>query len=242
MAGVSVWPALDLLDGQVVRLYQGRYNAVTPYGPPAPWLERLREAGIGRLHLVDLDGARRGTFTAWETLETAARLGFTVEAGGGFRDATTIARAQAAGARWVAAGTALLTGRELWETVLARGWQDRVAPALDLRGDTVVVGGWLAEAGGWETVWAALTGAGFTRITVTDTGRDGTRRGLDPAFWARFGGDPRVVAGGGIGSAADLDTLARLGIRQAIVGKAWLEGDIPLAVLAGDAETEASSS
>ncbi len=227
---MELWPAVDWLDGRMVRLQNGNYEAPTVYSSDPLGLFLSRYGALPkRLHLVDLRGARDGTFTAWTLLGELCQAGIAVEAGGGFRDRETIERALDMGAARIVLGTR--ASRELpWASrLMAHLGPERLVASLDILHGHVRLNGWLEEGPEAEALWQQLFTAGFVWCNVTDIDRDGTLSGLNPEFWRRVRHFPgQLGAGGGITSPDDLTVLESLGIARAVVGKAWLSGQIDL--------------
>lgn len=219
-----------------MRLRQGQYQMVTRYATdPASLGDRLKSAGLRRVHLVDLEGARSGTFQAWESLAALVRIGLAVEVGGGFRHLDAVAKALDLGAARVVLGSRLVESPGFGEDVLKRFSPQQVVASLDvdLEG-RVRVRGWTASGPEATVWWQALHRQGFQIANVTDISRDGTLSGIRQSFWQQWAAMPgQIGAGGGIRSLADLELLADLGIHHAVLGKAWLEGLIDLEALAG---------
>jgi phosphoribosyl isomerase A len=225
-------PAVDVADGQAVRLVQGEAGSETHYGDPLAAALAWQEAGAEWIHLVDLDAAfGRGT-NREQLAEVVGRLDVAVELSGGIRDDATLDAALATGCRRVNLGTAALEDPEWTAAVIAR-YGDQVAVGLDVRGNTLAARGWTREGGDlWETL-SRLDAAGCARYVVTDVTKDGTLRGPNLALLqdvcART--PAPVVASGGISSLADLEALRGLvgdGIEAAIVGKALYAGAFTL--------------
>lgn len=218
-----------------MRLHQGHYERVTRYQMEPEMLgDRLKSAGLRRVHLVDLEGARSGTFQAWDHLARLVRIGLSVEVGGGFRDLEAIAKALDLGATRVVLGSRLVESPAFGEDVLKRFSPRQVVASLDvdLEG-RVRVHGWTTSGPEATLWWQTLHRQGFQIANVTDISRDGTLSGIRQPFWQQWTAMPgQIGAGGGIRSLADLELLAALGIHHAVLGKAWLEGLIDLAALA----------
>ncbi|MBX5466450.1 MAG: 1-(5-phosphoribosyl)-5-((5-phosphoribosylamino)methylideneamino)imidazole-4-carboxamide isomerase [Firmicutes bacterium] len=231
---IEIWPAIDVLGGEAVRLRQGHFSAVTHYASPLALAERLIQAGIFRVHLVDLDGARHGRFGLWTILEELLALGLRVEVGGGFRRTDEVAKALDAGAERVVVSSRLVTDSAFGAELLRRFGPHRVVAGIDVGSDgRVRVQGWAVTGPDALTLWQTLYAQGFRVVNVTDITRDGSLDGIRESFWIPWAKMPGAVgAGGGIRSAQDLKTLARLGLAHAVVGKAWLEGTVALADLA----------
>jgi phosphoribosylformimino-5-aminoimidazole carboxamide ribotide isomerase len=224
----EVIPAIDVLDGRVVRLSQGRRASVTlEGGDPVALSRRYAAEGAARLHLVDLDGAFDGT-PSLTLVERIAAAGVPVQVGGGYRSLDAVASALDAGAERVMVGTAALTPGFLEEAAPRFG--DRLVVAIDVRDGKVAIEGWTASS---ETTAAALAErcarAGARRLLVTSTARDGSLAGPDLPLLADVlpAGLP-VIAAGGISSLDDLRDLRELGCEAAIAGSALLAGRFTL--------------
>lgn len=231
-----LYPALDILDGRVVRLAQGDFERSTVYASePLAAAKLWASAGAQRLHIVDLDGARLGEPVNLDHVrEIAAETGLAIELGGGLRSLAAIEAALAAGARRVVIGTAAFGDSDLLERALA-AHGERVAVSVDARGEAVATAGW-TETGALGLVEAidALGQRGVHNFIYTDVDRDGMLAGLDlPAIGAiadAVGGE--LLYAGGIGELSDLVALAGLAhprLAGVIVGKALYEERFTLA-------------
>ena len=219
-----VYPAIDVLDGRVVRLSEGRRERITvDGGDPVAAAQRFGAAGATWLHLVDLDGAFSGT-PDLSLVERVAAAGIPVQVGGGYRSLELIDAALGAGATRVLLGTAALDNAFL-EAALTRFGSASLVVAVDARDGLVTVKGWTEGS----TVGAAelaqrCAGVGIERLLVTSTGRDGTLAGpdLDLLESVLAVGLPAIAAGG-IATLDDLSALRRLGCEGAVTGSAlWL--------------------
>jgi phosphoribosylformimino-5-aminoimidazole carboxamide ribotide isomerase len=225
---VDLYPAIDIRDGQAVRLRQGRFEDQTVYADDP--LEAARawvQAGARRLHVVDLDGAREGRPRALDHIERiAGQLGVPVQCGGGLRDLESIEAALAAGAARVVLGTAAHRDPDLLAAALERHG-DRVAVAVDVRDGRVATEAWtqtgdLAAA----AAVAEMVRRGVGTIVYTDADRDGMLEGADlqqVRAAALAAGETEFVYSGGIGGLDDLEALAGEPIAGVIVGKALYE-------------------
>lgn len=221
---LELLPAVDVQDGQAVRLVQGEAGTETSYGSPFEAALAFERAGARWLHLVDLDAAfGRGT-NAPLLAEVVAALDLDVELSGGIRDDDSLAAALATGCRRVNIGTAALEDPD-WTAEIIAEHGDRIAVGLDVRGRTLAARGWTREGGDlWETL-ERLDHAGCARYVVTDVTKDGTLRGpnLDLLSEVCARTDAAVIASGGVSSLADIAALRELvplGLEGAIVGKA----------------------
>jgi 1-(5-phosphoribosyl)-5-[(5-phosphoribosylamino)methylideneamino] imidazole-4-carboxamide isomerase/N-(5'phosphoribosyl)anthranilate isomerase len=231
-ARLELLPAVDVVDGQAVRLVQGEAGSETSYGDPMAAAKAWVAAGAEWIHLVDLDAAFGRGSNAELLAEVIRTVDVAVELSGGIRDDGSLTRALATGARRVNLGTAALENPEWTASAIARHG-DRVAVGLDVRGTTLAARGWTREGGDLWEVLERLDADGCARYVVTDVTKDGTLRGpnldLLRAVCART--TAPVIASGGISSLADLAALRELvplGVEGAIVGKALYAGAFTL--------------
>jgi phosphoribosyl isomerase A len=229
---LELLPAVDVADGQAVRLVQGAAGSETGYGDPLEAARAWQLAGAEWIHLVDLDAAF-GRGQNRELLGSiVADLDVKVELSGGIRDDDSLAAALATGCVRVNLGTAALEDPEWTRKVIAEHG-DRIAVGLDVRGNTLAARGWTRDGGDlWQTL-DRLDDDGCARYVLTDVTKDGTLKGpnldLLRQFCART--DRPVVASGGISALGDLQqlrALVELGVEGAIVGKALYAGAFTL--------------
>ncbi len=229
-------PAIDLLEGRVVRLERGDYERVTVYADDAiEEARRFRDAGATRLHVVDLEGARtrgdaiRGASSQHALVERIVReTSLAVQVGGGIRDAEVGRRWLDAGAARVVVGTAVIR-EPAWVAGLARERSASVVAALDARGGEIQIAGWREGSGrAVHDVARGCDAWGVAAILFTDIERDGMRTGPAIEATAALQAEVRatVIASGGIATLGDLEALARRGIRAAVSGRALYEGAI----------------
>jgi len=225
-------PAVDVADGQAVRLVQGRAGSETTYGAPLAAALAWQADGAEWIHLVDLDAAFGRGSNAALLAEVVGALDVKVEMSGGIRDDESLEAALATGCARVNIGTAALERPDWCASVIAR-FGDRVAVGLDVRGSTLAARGWTEDGGDlWEAL-ARLDGQGCARYVVTDVTKDGTLRGPNlELLRAVCAATPApVVASGGVSSLEDLVALAALaplGVEGSIVGKALYAGAFTL--------------
>jgi phosphoribosylformimino-5-aminoimidazole carboxamide ribotide isomerase len=233
---VELIAAIDLLGGRARRLEQGDYGRPLDAKADPPQLAReWLAAGVPRLHIVDLDGAREGRPVHLDLVARICRLAADIapaariEFGGGLRDEASVEAALAAGTHDVVLGSAAVRDPEFLARCAVR-WPGRVGVALDLRDGRPAVAGWTSEVDDDAFELAdRLLAAGATRLQVTDIERDGTGSGpnlvLMETFRRRFP-TTTLIAAGGITTTADLAALARLAVEGAIVGRALLDGSL----------------
>lgn len=229
---LTLLPAVDVADGQAVRLVQGEAGTETSYGSPLEAALAWQRAGAEWIHLVDLDAAFGRGSNRELLAEVTGRLEVKVELSGGIRDTDSLEAALATGCARVNIGTAALENPD-WcrEIIAAHG--DRIAVGLDVRGTTLAARGWTKEGGDLWEVLERLEKDGCPRYVVTDVTKDGTLRGpnVDLLREVCSRTDRPVIASGGVSSLDDLRALAGLvphGVEGAIVGKALYAGAFTL--------------
>jgi phosphoribosylanthranilate isomerase len=224
-APLILLPAVDVTNGQAVRLVQGEAGSETAYGDPLEAALRWQRDGAEWVHLVDLDaafgrGSNRKLIAG--VSRRLAELGVSVELSGGIRDDESLDAALGTGAARVNVGTAALENPEWVRHAIARVG-DRVAVGLDVRGTTLAARGWTKEGGELFEVLERLDAEGCARYVVTDVRRDGTLTGpnLELLRSVTDATDRPVIASGGVSSLDDLTAIAGVpGVEGAIVGKA----------------------
>src|SRR5437762_8875505 len=173
---LTLLPAVDVADGQAVRLVQGAAGSETSYGDPVEAALAWQRDGAEWIHLVDLDAAFGRGSNAELLAGVVRRLDVAVELSGGIRDDESLKAALGTGAARVNLGTAALEDPAWCDHVCAT-YGDRVAVGLDVRGETLAARGWTKPGGNLFQVLARLEGAGCARYVVTDVLRDGTLTG-----------------------------------------------------------------
>ena len=223
-------PAVDVADGQAVRLVQGEAGSETSYGDPLEAARTWQEGGAEWVHLVDLDAAFGRGSNAPLLARVVGELDVQVELSGGIRDDASLEAALATGCARVNIGTAALEQPEWCASAIAR-YGDRIAVGLDVRGTTLSARGWTQDGGDLWEVLARLDAEGCARYVVTDVRRDGTLTGPNLELLAQVCERTRrpVVASGGVSSLDDLRAIAGVaGVEGAIVGKALYAGQFTL--------------
>lgn len=227
---MTVFPALDLLGGRVVRLARGDFRRVTPYAQdPVEAARRWVQAGARWLHVVDLDGAREGAPRHLAVVGALRALGVRVQFGGGLRTEEAVEHALSAGADRVVVGTRAVL-EPGWLAGLCARWGDRVVVALDVRDGKVAVRGWaeLSSLRPEEAAHRALA-CGAVRLLVTDVAADGMLAGPNLALYRSMVSLPAaVVASGGVRNPADVRALREVGVDGVVVGRALYEGTLRL--------------
>ncbi len=230
---LQLLPAVDVSNGQAVRLTRGEAGTETDYGDPIAAALDWQEQGAQWIHLVDIDAAfGRGQNSAL-LAEVVGRVDIDVEMSGGIRDDASLAAALATGCKRVNLGTAALEDPTWCAQVIAEHG-DKIAVGLDVRGTTLAARGWTEEGGDLFETLARLEADGCARYIVTDVTIDGTLQGPNLHLLKKVceaTGKP-VVASGGIGRLEDLheiDKMRQHGVEGVIIGKALYSGAFTLA-------------
>ncbi|MBD9368889.1 1-(5-phosphoribosyl)-5-[(5-phosphoribosylamino)methylideneamino]imidazole-4-carboxamide isomerase [Xanthomonas sp. XNM01] len=237
--GFTVYPALDIRGGRVVRLAQGDYARETHYGDdPLPRAQAFADAGAGWMHLVDLDAAKAGGYTLLPLLADIARAtGLQVQTGGGIRGRDDVARLIEAGAARVVIGSLAVREPESVLAWLQEFGGERITVALDTRQDAdgiwqLPVHGWTENAGvGLDALLPHYVDAGLRHLLCTDIARDGMLSGPNLDLYAHLRAlapDVAIQASGGVRDAADVRAAREAGCTGAVLGRALLEGRLSL--------------
>ena len=220
-------PAIDVLNGAVVRLRQGRQDDVTVYGDDPP--SRLRDwagQGASLVHVVDLSGAIEGTWhhILWQAL---GRTGIRFQAGGGIRSLDAAVETITAGAARVVLGSAVVWDPALLASIVDTVEADRVVAAVDVRDGMAVGAGWTDAGRPLDRVLDQLAAAGIVRALVTGITGDGMLTGPAIDLLSHCVDrlpDVAIIASGGVGTLEDLRVLRELPLDGFIVGRALYEG------------------
>ncbi len=238
-----VIPAVDILDGKVVRLRQGRYDEVTVYAEdPAEQLRVWGDQGARIVHVVDLAGARDGSGDR-DTWRRLGRAGVPFQIGGGIRTRESAEAVIASGASRVVLGTAAVWNPALAAEIVSAVGAEQVVAAIDVREGKATGAGWLDEGRELDGVLSDITNAGVVRALATGIATDGTLAGPDVALLQRVIGlapELAVIASGGVGTLADISAVAQLEVEAAIVGRALYDAKFTYAE-AADAAAQSLS-
>jgi phosphoribosylformimino-5-aminoimidazole carboxamide ribotide isomerase/phosphoribosylanthranilate isomerase len=229
---LELLPAVDVKNGQAVRLVQGEIGSESRYGSPLDAALDFQKSGAEWIHLVDLDAAF-GIGSNSELLsEVIKKLDIKVELSGGIRDDESLARALATGCARVNLGTAALEDPD-WTAKVIATYSDRIAVGLDVRGRTLAARGWTKEGGDLFETLERLDQDGCARYVVTDVNKDGTLKGPNLELLKSVCQITKapIVASGGIATLEDilaLKELTAIGVEGAIMGKALYAGAFTL--------------
>lgn len=235
----TIYPAIDLRSGRVVRLRQGDFDQEDVFSAdPASVARTFAESGATWIHVVDLDGAlhgerrQAGTIAAIAKTLERARAATMLQVAGGIRSPASIDEVLGAGAQRVVIGTAALANPAFVAEAIDRHGSERIAVALDVRDGIAVGQGWVAGATGVpvDAALERLSEAGVITFAVTAIDRDGLLGGPDLALLGRAVAltDAAIIASGGIASLDDVRAVRRIGCVGAIVGRALYDGTLDL--------------
>jgi len=234
---MQIIPAIDLIDGKCVRLSQGDFSQKTLYHDnPVEVAKNFEQAGIKRLHLVDLDGARQKKIVNWKVLENITnQTSLHVDFGGGVQSDQDIQIAFDCGAKQITGGSIAVKNPEIFEKWLKNYGSEKIILGADVKNEYIAVGGW--EATSQLSLWDFL--ANYTQKTVryticTDVSKDGLLQGTATDLYRRMKekfAELQIIASGGVSGVADLEELEEIGVFGVIIGKAIYENKISLADL-----------
>lgn len=231
---MQIIPAIDILQGKCVFLKQGKFTEQTVYSDsPADVAKSFVEAGFPFLHIVDLDGAKNGQVTNWETLQNILSLpGVKAEVGGGVRSKEEMQRLLELGAHRVIVGSIAVTLPSLVKKWIQDIGARRLVIALDIHNGKIAHSGWMEESEySPNTFLFDMINAKATTFICTDVERDGMMEGPNLELYKetrQFFKSIELVACGGVASVQDVQALADSGVNGVIVGKAIYEGKLKL--------------
>lgn len=227
-----ILPAMDLIDGKCVRLYQGDFRRTTEVAPdPVSQLKTFIEDGAQIIHIVDLDGARTGRPEQYPLISELAKISTVpIQVGGGIRNIETVSAYIEAGVSRVVIGTAALENETFLQEALKK-YRDHIVIGIDARNGKVATRGWLEETEiDYIDFAKKMEQKGVKRIVFTDISKDGTMQGpnLEQLAAIHNAVSCDIIASGGIRNQQDLKNIEAIGIKEAIVGKAMYEGTVQL--------------
>ncbi|MFZ9504650.1 MAG: HisA/HisF-related TIM barrel protein [Cyclobacteriaceae bacterium] len=229
---MRVIPAIDCINGKVVRLSQGDFDQVTNYAlDPVEQALNFEQQGFTHLHLVDLEGARMGKVQQTAILlEIKRRTSLIIDFGGGIKSTEDLEKVFSSGAEKVNIGSLAITQPEIFSNWLTTYGGDRFILSADVRDGFIFIDGWKRNSGKiLEEVITQFSQEGLKTVTCTDISKDGMLSGPAVNFYRglkKSFPDLEIIASGGVSSVADLVDLKKSGCTAAIAGKSLLEGRI----------------
>ena len=230
---IELIPAIDIIDGQCVRLTKGDYDQKTVYGQPLEMAREFERIGYRRLHVVDLDGAKSKHIVndaVLRSITTATSL--TVDFGGGIKTDEDLKKAFAAGAKMVTVGSIAVTQPQLFMQWLEKYGADRMILGADVRHGKISINGWKEDSS--EDLLPFLRkyiDAGVKNVLCTEISKDGTLAGPAIDLYKEVMEaypELHLIASGGVSSKEDIKALDAAGIPAVVFGKAIYEGRIDL--------------
>ena len=227
-----LFPAIDLFEGKAVRLFKGDYAQMTVYSDhPEEIAKDFTACGATHVHLVDLEGARSGgTPNLPAVLKIRESTGLFCEIGGGIRSMEVADRYLDAGLDRVILGTAAVENEDFLRAAVEKHG-NRIAVGADIRDGFVAVRGWTEQSGvTLEAFCEKMQEIGVATVICTDISRDGAMRGTNREMYRMLSERFRlqITASGGVSSLADVESLRKMNLYGAIIGKAYYTGDIDL--------------
>ncbi len=234
---MNVIPAIDLLDGNVVRLKKGDYTQVTVYErDPVALAQRFADAGFRHIHIVDLNGARDGGFFHLPIIRRMMdETGLSVQVGGGIRTSSQIDELLQAGISQVVSGSMAVNDSKTWLRMLdAHG--PKCIFGMDLKDGKAAVGGWLETSdASLDSLLEPMIAHGLKTVLCTDISRDGMLTGANHDLYSdlmRTWPQLQFIASGGVAGEDDLKRLKNRGVFGVVVGRAYFEGALDLTTMA----------
>lgn len=231
---IDIIPAIDIIDGQLVRLKQGDYNEKTVYSQnPLEVAKQFEDVGIKRLHVVDLDGAKAKHIVNYKTLETlATKTNLVIDFGGGIKSDEDVKIAFDSGASYITGGSIAVNRPQLFLSWLEKYGSDKIILGADLKDGRIATTGWTESSDAkWQSFIQSYVSRGVRRVISTDISKDGMMVGPNIMLYSdmmeQFP-ELHVTASGGVSCISDIKQLDDAGVPAVIVGKAIYEGHITL--------------
>jgi phosphoribosylformimino-5-aminoimidazole carboxamide ribotide isomerase len=231
---MEIIPAIDIIDGKCVRLTQGDYGQKKVYNErPLEVALAFQDAGLKRLHLVDLDGAKAGAVRNWKVLETiAGKTDLVIDFGGGIKTAADVEIIFNSGGALATVGSIAVKDGPLFVSWLREYGADRFLLGADVKDEKIAVSGWLEMTDRWVYDFIGdYIEKGVKQVFCTDVGKDGLLQGPALELYENIIGKfPELyfIASGGVSGMEDVRRLAEIGCKGVIIGKAIYEGRISL--------------
>jgi len=231
---MEIIPAIDIIDGKCVRLTQGDYSQKKIYNEhPLEVARQFEDAGLQRLHLVDLDGAKEGKVKNWKVLETlATKTKLVIDFGGGIKTEKDVQIVFECGGRYATVGSIAVKEQEIFNGLLKKFGADKFLLGADVRDEKLTISGWTEKTEIWIYDFIQqYTEAGVQQIFCTDVAKDGALEGPSIELYKniiqKF---PQLhfIASGGVRNIDDVYELEEIGCKGVIIGKAIYENRISI--------------
>lgn len=234
---MEIIPAIDIIDGKCVRLTHGDYNQKKIYNEhPLEVAKEFEDAGINRLHLVDLDGAKAGAVKNWKVLETiAGKTSLVIDFGGGIKSETDVQIVFDSGAAFATIGSIAVKDEKTFSDWLTKFGPGKFLLGADVKKEKITVSGWTEETEIWIYDFIEkYIQKGMKQVFCTDVSKDGALEGPSTELYKNIVQkfpELHFIASGGVSSIDDLHQLKEMGCKGVIIGKAIYEGRIQLSEL-----------
>jgi phosphoribosylformimino-5-aminoimidazole carboxamide ribotide isomerase len=231
---MHIIPAIDIIEGKCVRLTQGDYNQKKIYNEhPLEVAKEFADAGLTRLHLVDLDGAKSGKIINYKVLETlASKTNLHIDFGGGLKSDADLKIAFECGAKQITGGTIAVKNREVFLNWIETYGAEKIILGADVKDEKIAVSGWLETSNLWlKDFLQDFVNHGIKYCICTDISKDGLLKGASNELYQKTLDEfkeLKLIASGGVSNMDDLYKLEEIGCFGAIVGKAIYEGKVTL--------------
>lgn len=222
-------PAIDLIDNKCVRLSQGDYNTKTVYNSnPLEVAKDFMKAGVNLIHVVDLDGAKKGQIVNIDTIKSLCENNIPIEVGGGIRSYETIDMLLDIGVKRVILGSIAVTNQDFLKEALNKYGKEKIVLGLDCKDDNVAIHGWLNDSQiKLMDMLNTFIRLGGETIIYTDISKDGMMMGPNiDRLKDLVATGLNIVASGGVSSIEDIKNCKNIGCNGAIIGKAYYLGKI----------------
>ncbi|MDZ7716949.1 MAG: 1-(5-phosphoribosyl)-5-[(5-phosphoribosylamino)methylideneamino]imidazole-4-carboxamide isomerase [Balneolaceae bacterium] len=230
---MRVIPAIDLLNGQVVRLKKGDYKEVTTYNEnPVDEAQKFKNDGFNHIHVVDLNGAKEGNFANLDIIQNIIKkTGLSVQSGGGIRSYEDGKKLLEAGVQQIICSSLAVKKPQEWQRLISE-FKERVILGMDLKDGKVAYGGWLetSDQSIADFLEPMMTN-GLSYVLSTDIARDGMLSGPNMELYKQLQHDfptLNIIASGGVSDAGDLKKLNKLDLFGVVVGRAYYENKLTL--------------
>jgi phosphoribosylformimino-5-aminoimidazole carboxamide ribotide isomerase len=234
---MEIIPAIDIIDGKCVRLTEGDYSQKKIYNEhPLEVARQFEDAGLNRLHLVDLDGAKAGSVKNWKVLEAiAGKTSLIIDFGGGIKTEKDVNIVFESGAAFATVGSVAVKDETSFLQWILNYGADKFLLGADVKEEKIAISGWLETTDIWiyDFIQKYIE-KGVKQIFCTDVSKDGKLEGPSTELYKNIiqkFASLHFIASGGVSSVKDLDDLREIGCKGAIVGKAIYEGRITISEL-----------
>jgi phosphoribosylformimino-5-aminoimidazole carboxamide ribotide isomerase len=234
---MEIIPAIDIIDGKCVRLTHGDYSQKKIYNEhPLEVARQFEDAGLRRLHLVDLDGAKAGTVRNWKVLESlAGKTSLVIDFGGGIKSGKDVQIVLDSGAALATVGSMAVKEKETFLQWLQKWSAEKFLLGADVKAEKLTISGWTEQTEIWIYDFIEeYMQKGVQQIFCTDVSKDGALEGPSTELYKNIlqkFPDLHFIASGGVSSLDDVHTLQEIGCKGVIIGKAIYEGRVQLADL-----------